>query len=467
MKNPVYIREVRGVMTRFEPLTEDIVASRTQDGLTYEELSAVLCSYGLHIEKVVHDPTRKYFHTFYADYELGLYTEIILQRDYIHGSGKVLFRKLARQGGVCRALAEQDWSRFYWKNVPLAMLIYDFQLRYKSIPPETVFSVWHSIYKRIDYANGMWSLPVLRDVFRYAPAPRLPALEPDGLVTIYRGMGELSLPPEQAISWTTHPGNALWFAVHSGRGTKIAVARVRPEQIVAHYPSYADENEVIVWPGSITECRYEDMIPAVEETVPRLMAPALQSYLEYGRQARSLGYEQESLFEVHGLLHILRVLFLSLIHIYNSGDTLTESDRQILIYFSLLHDLGRVSEDMDDVHGERSVEQIRKRGIRLRGIRLSRKEYRIAELIIAQHCRDDDAGIAAIMAEPGLSRKEKEHTIHLYCICKDMDGLDRVRFNGLDYRFLRTQYARQLPLVAGCLLEEDLLTPLEMEFPAE
>ena len=42
---------------------------------------------------------------------------------------------------------------------------------------------------------------------------------------------------------------------------------------------------------------------------------------------------------------------------------------------------------------------------------LIQKEYRIAELIIAQHCRDDDAGIAAIMAELGLSRK-KEHTIH-------------------------------------------------------
>lgn len=100
-------------------------------------------------------------------------------------------------------------------------------------------------------------------------------------------------------------------------------------------------------------------------------------------------------------------------------------------------------------------------------IGLIQKEYRIAELIIAQHCRDDDTGIAAIMAEPGLSRKEKEHTIHLYHICKDMDGLDRVRFNGLDYRMLRTRYARRLPLVAGCLLEEDLLTPLDMEFPAE
>ena len=61
--------------------------------------------------------------------------------------------------------------------------------------------------------------------------------------------------------------------------------------------------------------------------------------------------------------------------------------------------------------------------------------------------------------------KEKERVIHLYYICKDMDGLDRVRFNGLDYRMLRTAYAKRLPLVAGCLLEEDILAALDMERP--
>ena len=49
----------------------------------------------------------------------------------------------------------------------------------------------------------------------------------------------------------------------------------------------------------------------------------------------------------------------------------------------------------------------------------------------------------------------------LYCIAKDMDGLDRVRFNGLDFRPLRTPYARRLPLVAGGLLEEPLLECIE------
>ena len=178
-----------------------------------------------------------------------------------------------------------------------------------------------------------------------------------------------------------------------------------------------------------------------------------------------LGYQEEALFQVHGLKHILRVLLLSLIYIHNAGDPLSEADRQILIYFSLLHDIGRTTDDRDDRHGEQSVVLTSKKGIRLCGIRLSRREYRIAELVITHHCHDDITGVAAIMSEPGLSRKEKERVIHLYYICKDMDGLDRVRFNGLDYRMLRTAYAKRLPLVAGCLLEEDILAALDMEIP--
>lgn len=205
------------------------------------------------------------------------------------------------------------------------------------------------------------------------------------------------------------------------------------------------------------------MIPATQEDVPPLLAPVLPAYIRYGRQTQKLGYKVEKPFGIHGILHILRVLLLSLIYYYNSGDTLSERDLQILIYFSLLHDIGRTNDDLDNDHGEKSAAYIRKKGIRLQGIRLSKKEYRITELLIVHHCHNDEVGEAAILSEPGLSRREKEHAVHLYRICKDMDGLDRVRFNGLDYRMLRTEYGRKLPLVAGCLLEEDLLQALEFD----
>lgn len=66
-----------------------------------------------------------------------------------------------------------------------------------------------------------------------------------------------------------------------------------------------------------------------------------------------------------------------------------------------------------------------------------------------------------------MSKEDKERACHLYRVCKDMDGLDRVRFNGLDYRMLRTEYGRRLPLVAGCLLEEPLLEALQYDSEKE
>lgn len=98
--------------------------------------------------------------------------------------------------------------------------------------------------------------------------------------------------------------------------------------------------------------------------------------------------------------------------------------------------------------------------LRLRVKRASayKKEFQIAALIIRYHCRDDEEGISAINRQPGFSRKDKERAVMLYRICKDMDGLDRVRFNGLDYRMLRTEFARRLQLIAGCLVKGDILT---------
>lgn len=136
---------------------------------------------------------------------------------------------------------------------------------------------------------------------------------------------------------------------------------------------------------------------------------------------------------------------------------LSEEDKQILIYFSLLHDIGRDSEGEDEAHGDKSVELIRKKNIRIKGIQLSKKGYRIAKLLIRHHCREDDPGIDRVTKVPNFSARDIVRALRLYRIAKDMDGLDRVRFNGLDFRYLRTPYARRLPLVAGGLLEEPLL----------
>lgn len=91
------------------------------------------------------------------------------------------------------------------------------------------------------------------------------------------------------------------------------------------------------------------MIPAAKETVPQILAPTLAEFQYYGKQARLLGYQEEALFQVHGLKHILRVLLLSLIYIHNAGDPLSEADRQILIIsaYSMISDGQRMTGMID------------------------------------------------------------------------------------------------------------------------
>ena len=43
------VKDVRGCMTRFDPLTPEIVADQTEDDLTYDELKEVLEECGTEI----------------------------------------------------------------------------------------------------------------------------------------------------------------------------------------------------------------------------------------------------------------------------------------------------------------------------------------------------------------------------------------------------------------------------------
>lgn len=51
----------------------------------------------------------------------------------------------------------------------------------------------------------------------HRPTP-LPRPDADGRITIYRGMGTQSLPPERAISWSSHPEMHSGLPIVLGRG---------------------------------------------------------------------------------------------------------------------------------------------------------------------------------------------------------------------------------------------------------
>lgn len=341
---------------------------------------------------------------------------------------------------------------------PCPLKIYDFQRRYKDIEPDQVYGVWEEIHKNLDYENGQWKDEVLDYVFAHAPKPENLPLNENGRVTVYRGSGTLSQKPERALSWSSSQHSALWFANHNGRGQALYTGEVDPGDVVEFLPGFHNENEIIVRRGKVKNIRPLDMYPVQDDIVLKLFSTALPELMKYGPQVEKLGYPADGIFEYHGRSHILRVLALSLIYFYNSGDDLTERDKNILIYFALLHDVGRTDDEADHRHGKVSVERIEREGIEIDGLAINRKDRRIAQAIIQYHSRPDEEGYATYAAHrKKYSADEYVRLLKLYAICKDMDGLDRVRFNGLDIFMLRTAYAKKLPLIAGCLLHENIV----------
>ncbi len=451
------LQQARGSMANIEKLTEDNFGQFSEDGITYARAKELFDNAGLDISKVIVDPTRYIYNIYYADHENGMYLDLHLSEEALtheHIGLKAMQKKLYH----CKDLMERKlWTSFYYVSVPGPLHIYDFQLRYKDIDPDVVYEVWENIHKNLDYENGQWKDEVLEYVFARAPKPKNLPLNENGMVTVYRGSGTLSQPPERALSWSSNQQNALWFANHNGFGQAMFIGEVEPKDVVNYLAGFRDENEVIVRRGSVKNIRIADMIPVTEENVVKLFSSAIPELLEYGQYVKVLGYESEGLMAFHGRSHILRVLMLSLIYFYNSKEVLSNRDKDILIYFSLLHDIGRDNEDVDSSHGQKSVQKIETEDITIPGLSLKSKDLTIAKLLIRLHSIPDEEG------KNELFRRRKKYSsegyfrlVRLFCISKDMDGLDRVRFNGLDISRLRTEYAKKLPLIAGRLLAEKL-----------
>ena len=169
------VKDVRGCMTHFDPLTPEIVAVQSEGELTCGELKEALSDCGMDIEKVVFDGSRSYQNTFFADFEQGHYCWIPFQNN----PRKVIsaMDQQFHNPKFGEARRNHDWTTFYMMDVPLPMQIWDFERRYKTIEPEQVFSVWSYLHTHIDYANGMWKHTILDYVFSQAPQTELP--EPD------------------------------------------------------------------------------------------------------------------------------------------------------------------------------------------------------------------------------------------------------------------------------------------------
>ena len=146
---------------------------------------------------------------------------------------------------------------------------------------------------------------------------------------------------------------------------------------------------------------------------------------------------------IHGVSHVRRTLILALLIAY-LGE-LSAQHTRILAYASVYHDIGRDHDGKDDDHGYVSYQKTIEQGLLYR---LADKEVRIIRELIERHAIDDTLAFSLTTVAEDI----RDEVGLLLKYFKDSDGLDRVRIHDLDIAYLRTDIARQLPLVAQQLL---------------
>lgn len=116
------IKDVRGTMTRFDPLTPEIVAAQSEGDLTYDELREALSDCGMDIGHVVFDGSRSYQNAFFADFEQGHYCWIPLQKENLRDAIRNMDQKF-HNPKFGEARRNHEWETFYMMDVPLPMQI--------------------------------------------------------------------------------------------------------------------------------------------------------------------------------------------------------------------------------------------------------------------------------------------------------------------------------------------------------
>lgn len=266
-----------------------------------------------------------------------------------------------------------------------------------------------------------------------------------GYVKIYRGEGKYSTNIVDSLSWTTSSAIAYKFAYKFDvEDTTVYSGKIHKSKIL-YYTNHRNEKELII--------KYEDVVGITklhnyslvnkEDINDVLRTDMLFNDYNYYKLVLKKYESYYNLKEsIHGILHSKRVLFLSLV--ISKLLDLNSVDKHMLAVCSILHDLKRVHDGIDDEHGFRSAQYIEENTDISDWLKhyLSKEEIDIVKEIIRFHPIDDSIGIYNI--ETNNDIHDKERAIKLYKCFKDCDNLDRIRIDDLDKNYLRFEESKKL-----------------------
>lgn len=131
---------------------------------------------------------------------------------------------------------------------------------------------------------------------------------------------------------------------------------------------------------------------------------------------------------IHGIEHTYRVLLL-VIELAKL-ENLTNQQTKLLKFCAIFHDVGRVNDEVDYFHGQRSIRLLKYNNF----FDLKQFDQQLTKFIIENHCINDEVAIKKV-DEYNLANKCE--AIYLLKIFKDADNLDRYRIGDFDPSFLR------------------------------
>ncbi len=146
--------------------------------------------------------------------------------------------------------------------------------------------------------------------------------------------------------------------------------------------------------------------------------------------------------KIHGIYHSQKVFLFS--YLIAKHENLNNEERQIIFDAALYHDIGRINDFEDTLHGYCSALRIDK--IATHPIYKNEENLKILKAIVDGHSVVDDKKDRFI---EDYEVTNVERYYKLYNILKDADALDRKRFfessyAHLDERYLRLDYSKKL-----------------------
>ena len=148
--------------------------------------------------------------------------------------------------------------------------------------------------------------------------------------------------------------------------------------------------------------------------------------------------------ELHGVAHMTRVFLLQEIICEQLEQDGIAINREAVRFAAMAHDVGRLNDNSDPYHGERSAEWMKTH----LADKISPETMDLATYAVHWHVPSD---YAAPVMTPEITA------------LKDADSLDRVRLGDLDPSYLRTDIAKGLVATAQALFEASLPASLEDE----